>query len=249
MGHVDYLKDKVDYILIPRIETLKTNEKMCTNFLCLYDLVNNTFDDINILHYNVDIEKGLTLEEAFLTIGKELNLGYLQVLNAYEQAIQKQKEVYIRKQKAIKKLLEHDNLKILIAAHSYNIEDEQIGKPIINYLKKEEIIPIPTNFYGSDYKCDCASISKTIYWTYNKQIMTAINKLKDKVDGIILLSTFPCGPDSLCNELIIRRVKNIPILYITIDDSDSMTGLITRLESFIDIIKLKKEGNNEKASN
>ena len=64
---------------------------------------------------------------------------------------------------------------------------------------------------------------------------------KNKVDGIILLSTFPCGPDSLCNELIVRNIKNIPILTLIIDDINSNTGIITRLESFTDIIKTRKE--------
>lgn len=249
MGHVDYLKDKVDYILIPRIESLKTNEKMCTNFLCLYDLVNNTFDNLKILNYNVDIERGLSEEEAFLELGKELNIGYLQTLNAYTEALHKQKLEYNKRIENINNLLSLEGLKILVAAHNYNLEDEQIGKPIINYLKKMKIIPILSNFYDDDAKCECSNISKTIYWTYNKKIMSAIDKLKDKVDGIILLSTFPCGPDSLCNELIIRRVKNVPILYITMDDASSDAGLITRLESFIDILELKRGKNNEKTSN
>ena len=77
--------------------------------------------------------------------------------------------------------------------------------------------------------------------------MTFIQKYKSSVDGIILLTTFPCGPDSLANELILRKVKGMPISYITIDNNASDTGLITRLESFIDIIKLKKakEETNE----
>ena len=37
MGHVNYLVDKVDYILVPRIVCLKKGEKTCTNFYALYD--------------------------------------------------------------------------------------------------------------------------------------------------------------------------------------------------------------------
>ena len=57
------------------------------------------------------------------------------------------------------------------------------------------------------------------------------------------MTTFPCGPDSLVNELLIRKINNIPITNILIDESTAEAGIQTRLESFIDIIKGKKEKN------
>ena len=48
------LKNKCDYILIPRIFSLEKHNQVCTNFNALYDLANNLFD-IKILNYNVDI--------------------------------------------------------------------------------------------------------------------------------------------------------------------------------------------------
>ena len=60
------------------------------------------------------------------------------------------------------------------------------------------------------------------------------------MDGIILISSFPCGPDSLSNEMILRKVKGIPMISIIRDELNSTTGLITRLESFIDLIKERK---------
>ena len=56
LGHIDYLKDKCDYILVPRISNFKKDNQTCTNFWAAYDIVKNLFD-INILHYNIDIEK------------------------------------------------------------------------------------------------------------------------------------------------------------------------------------------------
>ena len=41
LGHIIDLKDKCDYILVPRMYSIKKNEQVCTNFNCLYDLVNN----------------------------------------------------------------------------------------------------------------------------------------------------------------------------------------------------------------
>ena len=59
---------------------------------------------------------------------------------------------------------------------------------------------------------------------------------------VILGDAFPCGTDSLVFDMVKRKIKNIPIITIVFDDLTSNTGLVTRIESFIDIIK---ENNNE----
>ena len=69
-----------------------------------------------------------------------------------------------------------------------------------------------------------------------KELIRAINYYKEYVDGIIIISAFPCGPDSIVNDLIIRNTKDIPIINLIIDEVSSNTGILTRLESFMDII-------------
>ena len=51
------------------------------------------------------------------------------------------------------------------------------------------------------------------------------------------MSVFPCGTDALTNDIAIRKVNNIPTLNIVLDEQQANAGLITRLESFIDIIE------------
>ena len=85
------------------------------------------------------------------------------------------------------------------------------------------------------------NLSPTLYWTYSKELIGAIEYYHYSVDGIIFLTTFPCGPDSLVNELMLRKITNIPMTNILIDELSASTGLETRLESFVDIIKERKE--------
>ena len=237
MGHVAYLQDKCDYLFIPRFACLKENEKLCTNFLALYDLVHNSFPHLKLLNFNVDKEKKEEQIDGLLEIATSLGFSYLHALRAIEKAKDNEEEYYQKKETNLKNKLLSQNLKIMVVAHPYNLYDEFIGKPIINYLEKENIQVITSDI--KQKKIYTKGISDTLYWTYNKELISFINTYKDQVDGIILISTFPCGPDSLANELIIRKVKNIPISYIVVDNNSSDTGLITRLESFIDIIKLK----------
>ena len=134
-------------------------------------------------------------------------------------------------------ILNNNCKKVLVAGHPYNIYDEFIGKPLIDTLKKNNIEIVYSDIYDTkNIEEESSIISEEVYWTFNKEILGAIGKYKDNVDGIILVSAFPCGPDSLINELVIRKIKDIPILNIILDEANSDTGLVTRLESFIDII-------------
>ena len=58
-----------------------------------------------------------------------------------------------------------------------------------------------------------------------------------QVDGLIFISTYPCGVDSLVNNLAIRKNKQLPILNLLIDENITDLSLETKLESFIDILR------------
>lgn len=249
LGHVDDLKDKCDFILIPRLFSVAKNEGVCTNFNCLYDLVNNSFEDISILNYNVDLTSNENELLGFLKLGKTLGVSYINTYNAYKYALKKSLETRQKKEEEQKAKLSSNNLKILLAAHPYNLYDDLIGKPIIQFLKDNHITILYSDRIDHHLiQSECEKISTDIHWTHSKEVMASIHYYQDKVDGIIILSSFPCGPDSLANELATRKVKNIPILTLIIENLNSDIGIITRLESFIDILSQKKEEFCEKSN-
>ena len=245
MGHVYYLIDKCDYILVPRLKCIKKHEKLCTNFSALYDLVNNIFDK-KLINYNVDVEHKEDELYAFVTMGLSLGFSYRKIVSAYHIAKEKEKmlkEREISKQKSI--IASSNKIKILLAGHPYNLHDEFIGKQIENVLEKNNIEIIYSDKYDTKYlEQEVKKISPKNYWTYNKEIIGAISHYQELVDGIILITSFPCGPDSLSNEMILRNVK-IPITNLIIDEANSDTGLLTRIESFIDILEERRKNHDE----
>ena len=117
-----------------------------------------------------------------------------------------------------------------------------IGAPIIKFLENEGATVLYSDKINHNLiDSECEKISTDIHWTHSKEVMASINYYHDKVDGIIIISSFPCGPDSLSNELAIRKIKNIPILKLIFEDFNSDIGIITRLESYFDILKAKRE--------
>ncbi len=235
-GHIINLKEKCDYVLVPRLFSIEKNEQVCTNFNALYDLVNNLID-VNILSYNIDLTNGESKLFAFLSLGESLGKSYLSTYKAYKKA-----ELYSLKCRKEREKLQEEKLKsqkkkILLAGHPYNLYDSLIGEEVSNFLNKENIEVIYSDCIDKKLiQNECRKISTDIHFTHNKEVLAAINYYQDKVNGIIILSSFPCGMDELCLEMILHKIREIPIINLVFDDLSSNTGMVTRLESFVDII-------------
>lgn len=243
LGHVYNLIDKCDYILVPRICNYGKGRIVCVKFNGLYDIVNNTFDKVNLLTYNIDVTKGKFEFFEYIKMGLKINKNIFKVIYAYFLG-----KIRLKKQDVInditqRRKLNNNKTKVLIVSHPYNLYDKYISGFLISYLEKNDIEIIYADkllkktsvLYSKD-------LSNTLYFEYSKELIGSISYYKDIYDGVIFLTTFPCGVDSLVNELCLRKISK-PKLNVIIDSNNSMVGLETRLESFVDILKEKK--NNE----
>ena len=66
-----------------------------------------------------------------------------------------------------------------------------------------------------------------------------------KVDGIIGIMAFACGPDSLMMNLVQRQAHyaGIPYMSLTVEEHTAEAGIITRIEAFLDMIHRAKKRN------
>ncbi len=238
LGHIEDIKNQCDYILIPRIFSLEKQEQVCTNFNCLYDLIHTLYPNIQILNYNIDVKRHHYEKNAFLKLGKELGFSLLESNRAYQLA----KEIEQNHQKQLAKRgqekLNSTKTKILLVGHPYNIHDALIGQRIITYLQQQNI-EIIYSYEISPELVDIyiQKISPKVHWTPSKTLLAAFAYYKDKVDGTIIISSFPCGPDSLTNEMMLRKRQQAKVLLLTFEDVNSDVAIITRLESFLDMLK------------
>lgn len=243
MGHIQSLIGKCDYILIPRISNWGRNRNLCTRFEALYDLACNVFRNTNqkFICYNVDISKKITEETAFLDMGMELGFSKKFSLNAYKKAKKEESADWKNRVKLQEQLYKSDGLKIMVAAHSYILEDRYFGRPIIDYLTKLGTVPIRADIVDrKEALKQSQKVSPTLKWELNREIVGSLQMHRDKIDGIILISAFPCGPDSMVNEIIARSFHEPPVLKLILDTQTGTAGIETRLESFVDILRIKK---------
>ncbi len=241
-GHAYYLVDKCDYILVPRVSNYGKEKRVCMKFYGLYDTLNNLFPDTKFLVYNIDYLNWNFEFVEMMKLGLKLNRNIFRVLWSYFSSRRKEKNYRLSLVNEQINVLKSNKLKVLVVAHPYVIYDDYLGSNVINYLKEMDIQILYSDrmdrkeaiSYSKDF-------SKTLYWLYAKENIGSVFYYKEAVDGVIFLSSFPCGVDSLVNELAIRKIENVPSINIILDESTAEAGLQTRLESFIDIIKARRD--------
>ncbi len=253
MGHVQSLIGKCDAIFIPSINCINRFERFCTKFQSLPDMVENTFkEDFQIISFAVDeIQEKNSLENGFIQLAQKFGLSSKEAKRVVKDAFKAQ-EIANEKsnqsqQNLIKKLSalpkEERPLVILVVSHPYLIKDWYIGGVVAEILENmgvEILFANETN--RKKAREESYKFSNTMPWVVNRELIGSIMLLQKDIDGIVIMSAFPCGPDSMTTDAIMRKVQGTPILNVTIDAQSGTAGLETRIESFVDILRCQKQG-------
>ena len=136
-------------------------------------------------------------------------------------------------------------ISVALISHGYNIYDERASMKIFDKLEAMDVAVKTSLLLTEEQMAEgVASLGQRRYWANEYEMSGAAGHyLKDnKIDGIVTLTAFGCGPDSLMLERLTRKAKEAgkPMLNLTIDEHTGEAGFITRLEAFIDMLYRKK---------
>lgn len=89
-------------------------------------------------------------------------------------------------------------------------------------------------------------LPQNFFWYYSNQVCWAglyLLEQKDSIDGIIHVTAFGCGPDAMVDKTLELEAKSagVPFLSLTIDEHTGEGGVQTRLEAFVDMLKIKQK--------
>ncbi len=137
---------------------------------------------------------------------------------------------------------------ILVLGHSYNVYETHINRDLIGRLEAMDCNVTTIEKLPKSEFSEKITINEQYhqYWQSEDEILkTARYYLRDgknTIDGVIFLISFACGPDSLIQEIVMRDMKKRKISYLdlVLDEHSGESGLITRIESFTDMIRRKK---------
>ncbi len=240
LGHVDSLRGRADYVLVPRIVTLAKGETACVKFLGAFDIARNAIPDVPLIEYNVDVAAGIRERDELCRVGRVFERNGRRVRRAYDHAKREQQRHAAEVSAEQMAIAERDGVKVLVVGHAYNLYDELLGRPIRETLARQGVEVLCSELADMEQARTLARrVSADIPWTYNKELLGALELYRERVDGVIFLVTFPCGPDSLMTELCMRRVKGLPAITIVLDELQGEAGLNTRIESFVDLIRAR----------
>lgn len=268
LGHIINLINKgVKNIFVPSLQSVAPKVYNCSKIRGLPDLVRNVVKgDFNIIEPTLDKsakKQGLYefLKEAvepfgitdFETIKKASKQGWKVYNNfhimmrsgvSYKQALKNALEGKLSLDTDEKTGL----INVALVSHGYNIYDERACMKIIDKLEKMGVnVYTALQLTNEQMEEGVSALGTRRYWANEYEMTgTAGHYLKDnKIDGIITLNSFGCGPDSLMIENITRKAKsfNKPLLVLTIDEHTGEAGFVTRLEAFIDMLFRKKRSS------
>lgn len=217
IGHCAELKDKVDAIFVPRVMKRLINGKPyygCPKTLGLPDLIRATFPQIKVFELIID--------------EKEKEKQILGEIKIPEVNLPKSPKVPW----------------VMLIAHSYLLFDFGINFALIKKIEKNGV-SVLTPFSPEVERFNFLEILD-ITWFYEQHLLRAASAAREMgSSGIILFYSFGCGTSAVTNEIIIRKIiraTGIPVLNLMVDEHTQETGIETRIESFLEIIKRKKRG-------
>jgi predicted nucleotide-binding protein (sugar kinase/HSP70/actin superfamily) len=268
IGHILNLLDKgVDKIFVPSIQSIDNKIYNCSKIRGLPDLVRNVvkrpFTMIEATLDKSEKNHGLYdfLAEAVKPFGitdkalikRASKAGWRCYNNFYVMTksgmtYSKALSYALQGKVVISNKVKEYPISVALVGHGYNIYDERVCMKVLDKLESMDV-EVCTSLQLSSEQLDegIASLGNEKYWA-NEDEMTgsAGHYLKDsKVDGVITITAFGCGPDSLMVERITRRAKqfNKPLLNLTIDEQTGEAGFVTRLEAFVDMLFRKKRAS------
>ena len=140
-----------------------------------------------------------------------------------------------------------ERLRIALVGHSYLTQESYANLNLLGRLREKAEVTLVQNVNQEEVESHLLGLRKKLFWNHAKQIYGSGYKfVRDReIDGIIYLSCFGCGTDSIIQELLAckAREQHKPYMVVTLDEHSGEAGLVTRLEAFLDMVE--RRGSHE----
>jgi len=234
-AHLAELAGKVDLIFVPRILSMLPGHIACPKMGALPDCARAMFPErVKIL--SVDVNEARTpLEKSMSELGAALNTKKTVVRRAIGIALEALRRARQPEEAPPRTA---DKLRFLMIGHPYNLHDAYLAEPVLNKLERLGVYAERVSFAGQEVAPD------PIKWDVCSTIYNRLKSINPaEWDGVIHLSSFNCGCDSVASVFYVDvlRAKGIPCMTLVLDEHSGQAGVDTRLEAFTDSIREQHE--------
>jgi len=275
-GHVSWLRDhgNVDFVFSPAIWNLEKDAFHCSKLKGLPDITKATVPNCPpLLVAEVDpLWRKLYENDAFHKVGKTFTGNPWKIRRAWVLAKEVDADfraLLVREQitypEAMARLYGPEwltterivpkdaGLVIGLAGHPYCLYDDYLNHNLIRRLGEMGVKVITSEMVPADAaQRGIERTTRQTRWFFDPWMSGAAGYYlyEAKVDGVIAAVAFGCGPDSTMVETLTRRAHSsgCSFLSLILDEHGSATGMVTRLEAFVDMLLRQKHSGIERDS-
>lgn len=262
-GHTLYLsRQGVDLIFAPRLISIERRSYICPKFMGIPDMLRAQIKSLPPL-----FDLSIDLSQGNRNLGRQLRQWALdtglcphQVEQAWQLADRETDYLHsicrvgFRLEEAIRIWEGHPmakkgsgSLTIAVLGHCYTLNDGFASLNLFGRLHDMGVNAVTVEMVEPDLVHKAADqLPKRVFWTVGRDMVggALIFDQNPAIDGIIYMSCFGCGPDSMVAKVIERRMKK-PFMLLTVDEHSGEAGIVTRLEAFCDMLKRRRRDRFE----
>lgn len=237
-GHACSLRDKVDYLFLPRLVSIRPGQYTCPQIIGMPDVLKHNGGKLPpIIDVNIDMrQKPRQLYQAVVAVGQLLGRGVAASLYAWLRAWQCRERLRPGGQ------VMDGRPRLAVIGRPYIIYDRQGSLDTLGKLDRLGLAVVTPEMVDiGEINRGAAKLGKKLFWSNSYVIAGAAMALMESscpVQGIIFITCFACGPDALVGELIRQHAwrRNIPYMQLSLDEHTAEAGMVTRLEAFADML-------------
>ncbi len=225
-GHILALRDRVDFLFVPRYVSIEEDAYMCPKFLGLPDMVLSTIEPHPpLIDYFINYKgwKKMTEPRFYEKVGKLFCKDSGKIRRAYQKGLERWENFRYLQQKGVpfEKALDLSlsspgsvggqrrgntgQHKIGLVGRPYYLNDPFLNKGIYKKVMARGYRIVTTeSLTQTEVDRQISKLSKRVYWSFGKEMVgSALHFAQDPtVKGIINLASFGCGQDSFNSEIV-----------------------------------------------
>lgn len=234
-GHVSHLKNKCDYLLLPHFLSPEKGKTMCPLFCGLVEMIRHSINNLPpLIDAPIHSFDDKQLKKWALQAGSVFTSSKSRIETALNEALEFQRNA------ACTNTHENYDCRVALIGHSYIVDDRFINMNIISKLNALGVGVITSKSVNrQDMYKETKHLYKTPFWYFAQEHYGSAVSLYNRglADGIIYLSAFCCGVDSVFCELIKHDIGAMPYMVLKLDEQTGEAALDTRIEAFTDMLK------------
>ncbi|HBL17951.1 MAG: hypothetical protein A2X36_06540 [Elusimicrobia bacterium GWA2_69_24] len=227
-AHLAELVGQVDRVFVPRVLSTIKDHLSCPKFGPLPDAARaGIARDAVVLSVDID-ETKTPLVETLHRLGRLLHTPRDRAAAAAEHGLSAMRAAHARMAAPLGR---KGGPRFLLIGHPYVLHDDFLAGPVVQKLARMEA-EVHRISFGDE-----APAKSHILWSTSNKIFHKINSLAPgEYAGVIQLTVFNCGCDSMLIDTFRRAMKEkgVPYMHLMVDEHLSQSGMDTRIEAFLD---------------